>query len=208
MLKMTRLFRICAIVALVLAALPTSAATSASEILDAMRSRMVSAKAVEIMFTMPGADGAVQGNAILSGASFMFSTPQMSVWYDGKTQWALLNSTKEVSITEPTVDELSATNPFAILNSYHKSYKARRLSDSNGRYRVELTPVSKNSGISKILILCDAKTKWPSAVSITFDDNRRIDLTVDSVKALPSVPASTFRYDAKRFPASEIIDLR
>lgn len=113
-----------------LASLPVSAATSASDILAAMRSKMVSAKAVEIMFTIPGNDGSVQGNAILSGASFVFHTPQMSVWYDGKTQWTFLNSSKEVSITEPTAEELSASTPFAILNSYHESYKARRLSDS------------------------------------------------------------------------------
>lgn len=208
MYKMATLFRFFAIMIVALASLPVSAATSASDILAAMRSKMVSAKAVEIMFTIPGNDGSVQGNAILSGASFVFHTPQMSVWYDGKTQWTFLNSSKEVSITEPTAEELSASTPFAILNSYHESYKARRLSDSAGRYRVELTPVTKASGISKIIIFCDIKTKWPSAVAITFDDNRRIDLTVDSVKAVAAVPASTFRYDAKRYPASEIIDLR
>ena len=191
-----------------MASITVSAATSASDILSAMRSKMVSAKAVEIMFTIPGNEGSVQGNAVLSGASFMFHTRQVYVWYDGKTQWTFLNSSTEVSMTDPTAEELSVSNPFAILNSYHESYRARRLGDSDGRYRVELTPVSKISGISKIVIFCDIKTKWPSAVKITFDDNRRIDLRVDSIKAVAAVPSSTFRYDAKRYPASEIIDLR
>lgn len=206
--KMKKLLSLFVVFIVAATAFQLSAAKSASDIMGAMRSKLVSAKAVELLFTMPGNSGDVQGNAILSGASFVFHTPQMSVWYDGKTQWAYMQSTKEVNITEPSAEELSASNPFAILDSYHKSYKARRLADAAGRYCVELTPVSKGSGIAKILVYSDIKTNWPAAVSITFDDGRRIDLTVDNVKAVPEVPATTFRYDQKRYPASEIIDLR
>lgn len=201
---MTRIFRFFIVLAVFAAALPSQAATTASDILDAMRTKFASAKAVEVKFTM----GEVQGEATLSGASFMFRTPQMSVWYDGQTQWAYLQSSGEVNITEPTPDEVSASNPFAILNSYHKSYKARRLADSGGCYQVELTPLSRGSIIARIVVSCSIKTKWPASISITFDDSRRIDLKVDSIKAVPAVPVSVFRYDAKRFPASEIIDLR
>lgn len=184
-----------------------SASVTAASILSDMRARLAKAKAVEAMFTLNG-ETPVQGTATMSGVAFMFDTPQMAVWYDGKTQWAMLKSSGEVSITEPTADELTASNPFAILNSYQKSYKARRLSDSAGRYRVELTPLSPASGIKKIIIFADKTTKWPAVVEITFNDARKIELTVDSFKSIPAVPATKFRYDAKHFPATEIIDLR
>ena len=89
---------------------------SAATILSSLRSRMASAPAVEAVFTINGGQGPVQGSVILSGAKYSMTTPQMSVWYDGRTQWTFLRNTNEVSITEPSADELLSTNPFAILS--------------------------------------------------------------------------------------------
>lgn len=184
------------------------AAVTAASVMEGMRAKFSSAKAIEAVFTIQGVDGPVQGSALMSGASFTFDTPQLAVWYDGKTQWTMLKSSGEVSITEPTPSELLASNPFAILDSYRDAYKVRRLSDSAGRYRVELVPSQAGTGIMKIIVCSDMKTKWPSVVEITFDDGRSIKLVVDSLTARSQVQPAVFRYDPAKNPATEIIDLR
>ena len=193
---------------IVLALGAMAANSTASGILEAMRKTMLAKPALEAKFTINGGDGAVQGSMTMSGACFYMSTPQLKVWYDGKTQWTYLASTGEVSITEPTADELAASNPFAILSSYERRYTARRLADTNGRHRVELVPKSKGSGIEKIVVIADSTGKSPQAISIYFDDNRQISLVIDQLTGIAKPSQRTFEYNQKLQPASEIIDLR
>lgn len=181
---------------------------SAASILSSLRTKMASASAVEAVFTINGGSGPVQGSVILSGARYTMTTPQMSVWYDGRTQWTLLENTAEVSITEPTADELMASNPFAILSDHQRHYTARRLSDSSGRYRVELVPRDKNSVIKRYVIFVDRNTGWPGALTAEFDDGRRIEVVIDNISAAKSKDARTFVFDPRKHPATEIIDLR
>lgn len=82
------------------------------------------------------------------------------------------------------------------------------LSDSQGRKRVEMTPKSRMTGISKIVLFVNAATNYPAAIVVSFDDGRSVDVVIDHIAAGSAKPVSTFRHDAKRFPATEIIDLR
>jgi len=191
-----------------LSVLSSIASESASIILETIRKQMLARPAVEAKFTINGGDGAVQGSITISGASFTMSTPQLKVWYDGKTQWTYLDASGEVSITEPTAEELTVSNPFAILSSYSTHYKARRLNDNSGRKSVELTPIEKNTGIENIVVIADNSGKWPEAINIRFDDNRLISLVIDKIEGIAKPSENIFRYDPKLQPASEIIDLR
>lgn len=181
---------------------------SAATILSSLRSRMASAPAVDAVFTINGGQGPVQGSVILSGAKYSMTTPQMSVWYDGRTQWTFLRNTNEVSITEPSADELLSTNPFAILSDQTGHYSARRLSDNSGRYRVELVPRDKNSIIKRYVLFIDPTDSWPRALTVEFDDNRRIEVVIENIGASAARNAATFAFDARKHPAAEIIDLR
>lgn len=201
-------YRLMAVAAAVCMAFGLHAAVSAASVMDAMHAKIAAADAVEVMFTIKGAAGNVQGSAIMSGSAFFFETPDLCVWYDGKTQWALLRSSDEVNITEPTAEELTTTNPFAILSNYAGTYKVRRLADSKGCYNLRLTPLAAHQAIAEIDISCDIKTKWPRSVKIVFADKRMISLGVDAIRTIAKQPASVFRYDKAKFPTAEIIDLR
>lgn len=191
-----------------LVALTSARTQSADDIMRAAAARLASAQAVEAQFTVNGGDGPVQGSIVLSGPRFAMSTPLLDVWYDGTTQWTMLHSTSEVSITEPTAEELMESNPFAILRNYGTLYHARRLSDVSGRRRVELTPIRPTDAeIERAIILVDAED-WPAAAEIHFRGNRVISATIDRIGATTARPASTFRFDPARHPATEIIDLR
>lgn len=198
------------IAALVLVAGVMSAAKalSAAAILADLRAKMNSSPAVEAVFTINGGEGPVQGSVLLSGARYHMTTPQMSVWYDGQTQWTLLQNASEVNISEPSADELMSSNPFAILNAHASYYTARRLSDSNGRLRVELTPRDKNTGIRSFVIYVNSTTHWPAVLIVRFEDNRSIEVTIDNISATRKPAPSAFTFDSKKYPTIELIDLR
>ena len=178
---------------------------SGASLMDAMAEKM-SAPSVQAQFTA-SADGAdMQGHITISGARFLLDSPNIKVWYNGTDQWTFLPSSGEVSLTTPTAEDLMTANPFAILRNYSAAYRVRRISDQAGKKRVELTPKVPGE-IAKVVITV-AADKWPSAAEVTFDDGRRVKLSVDHIQPGASVPVSTFRFDPARFPGVEVIDLR
>lgn len=201
--------RISLLIVVFVSSLTTYAATlTASSIMTSLQRQILSSPAIEVQFTIKGGKETVQGSAIIQGAAFTFTTPQVDVWYDGRTQWAYLPSTQEVTITEPTVDELTAVNPFAIMRSYETAYSIRRLPDVKTNHRVSLTPKNAHSGIVDIIITTDATSAWPTALQVKFDDGRLIDLQIDRISGRPAPPQEAFKYDTKRHPNADVIDLR
>lgn len=185
-----------------------AAGNQAAGLLGKVKAAMSAKPSVDVTFTINGGAGPVQGSATMSADKYFMTTPALSVWYDGRTQWTFLKSSGEVSITEPTIDELMASNPFSILSSPAEYYTVRGLSDAGGRKRVELTPKQNMSGISKILLSVDPATSLPTAISINFDDGRKAEVVIDNIVGAQARPLSQFRYDSDRFPATEVIDLR
>ena len=93
-----------------------------------------------VVFTVWNNGNSSTGTMNLSGRNFHISTPEMKVWYDGKTQWSYAPSAGEVNITEPTSEELAQTNPFSILSGLNRDFTCRRLKAPAGSERIELVP--------------------------------------------------------------------
>lgn len=197
--------------ALLLAALLTAVAAmaqSAAELMRGVSAKLSQAPSVEVQFTINGTDGPMEGSAVLSGAYFTLTTPVLRVWFDGHTQWTMLSSTQEVSITEPTADEVMESNPFAILRDYASRYSVRRLPDVAGRKRVELKPLqTTDTEIERAVIIIGADG-WPVGAEVHFEGNRMLGAAVDHISAGAAKPQSAFRYNPALYPAAEIIDLR
>lgn len=191
-----------------MAAAVGASAQSAAQLMRAVADKVASAPSVEVQFTVNGPDGPIQGNAVLSGAYFTLSTPVLQVWYDGRTQWTMLCSSREVSITEPTAEEVMESNPFAILRDYSSRYSVRRLPDVGNRKRVQLTPLrGVETDIQRAIVLI-GPDGWPAGAEVHYADNRVLGAAVDHIAAGAAKPQSSFRYNPALTTASEIIDLR
>ncbi len=181
---------------------------SATDELARVRSRIASAPSLELAFSIATEGKPVQGSAVIGGDKYFMNTDALKVWYDGHTQWTYLKSTGEVSITEPDVDELIVSNPLAMLSAPADFFKVTSLPAQNGMQRVKLTPKSSAGGVKDIILKINGKTSFPETITVNFDDDRTMLLTVDNVAQSSVKPLSVFRYDAERFPAKEVIDLR
>ena len=107
--------------------LPLAAAESATAILDKAAAQARSAKSLKATYTITADGHSQSGTLTIAGDRFIISSPQVSSWYDGKTQWTYSTQTGEVNITEPTPEELQQVNPFAIISSFRKLYIATLL---------------------------------------------------------------------------------
>ena len=80
--------------------------TSPEEVIASAAKSFKNAKSVTAPYSMTMDGNTVKGEAVISGDKFRITTPGMSIWYDGRTQWTYSSSTGEVNVTEPTAEEL------------------------------------------------------------------------------------------------------
>ncbi len=201
-------------IALILCLIPGLAATAqhstADDILRRCSTELGSTGAAQMDFTIRGNGGDFDGQITVSGQAFAMVIPGVRVWYDGKTQWTLMEDDKSVSISEPTPEELMESNPFVILDNYASRYKAMRSGGAAAGFsRVVLTPSGKSAaGIKKAILTVNDKTGFPSALSIVFDNGAEIQATVKSVRKLPKPRPGAFRFKASDYGILETVDLR
>ncbi len=184
----------------------SSFAITANKILANAANKYTNCKSISASFNIID-NGTNTGTITTAGNKFVITTSQLSTWFDGKTQWSYSPITNEVNISEPTAEELQQINPFAIIGSFRNDYNAKLLDKNNG-YKISLTPKKSNPTINNIVITFNPTTYFPSLIVITTKNNNKATIKVKSISAGNSLPASTFTFNATKYPNVEIIDLR
>lgn len=188
--------------------LPLHAAESATGLLDKAAAKIRSAKSLSASYSI-SADGQSQsGTLTISGDRFTIASPQISSWYDGRTQWTYSTHVGEVNITEPTPEELQQVNPFAIINAFKTHYRASMLKSPAGEKKIRLTSTQANSDIHSVDLTLNAATLYPTRIILTMSNRRTVSISISSVKTGEALPVSFFRYDAKKHPGIPVVDLR
>lgn len=182
-------------------ATPRQTVTAAAE-------RLRKAPSVTAPFTMRADGHVTEGSLVMSGNMFTLTSPGLSTWYDGSTQWTLSAQTAEVNIVTPTPDELRQVNPLAILSAFDTDYKAAALKAPKGCTAVSLTPTDSQAEIRRADITFSDATGWPTRIALTLTGNHHVVIDVHAVTQGPRLPVSAFRFDPKRHPGVEVIDLR
>ena len=122
--------------------------------------------------------------------------------YDGKTQWTYVAKDKEVTLTNPTAQELAETNPLQILGKLDKLFQGTKLKDG----RVRLTPLQKGSEIAEVTVKFDSKTGWPTDIRIV-GANGSIDMkTLKFTVEKKRLPQSSYQFKAPK--GTKVIDFR
>lgn len=184
-----------------------AARPSAKSVVETAASKLRKAPSVKGTFTVANASGKSRGTLTVSGKRFVMDTPQLKVWFDGKTQWAYSPSGAEVNVTEPTAAELAESNPLSVLTNMTTSYNCKRLSSSASTDKIELTPRGKTD-IAKAVITFSNSTGYPTDIVVTGSDRSVTTIHITSLTTGKALTASTFRFNASKFPGVEVVDLR
>lgn len=186
-----------------------SAAVNLSTFMKDAAAKITSASSVTASFKIEAAgQPTVTGNIAVQGDKFAVTTSVNSTTYDGSTQWTASNNDREISIFEPTDDEIAQVNPFSIIRNYGRDYTSKLLSSDNSNVKVQLSPKDKNSTIKSIAITFNAATKLPRLMTITLDDGTILHVNISEIDLNANIPASRFVVNLKDYKGYEVIDLR
>ncbi len=190
-------------------ALCVSAASSGGALLQRCATKIKSAPSLSVTYTVSADGNTAEGLLVLQGEMFTISTPGMVSWYDGKSQWTYSDQIGEVNVISPTAEEVQQINPFAIVKSFSSSYSSEQVkSSSAGVTTLRLTAKNRKSDISSADVTINDKTLYPTRIVLTMSNRQKVTINIKNVKAGGKLPVSNFRFDAKRYPNVQVIDLR
>lgn len=155
--------------------------------------------------------GSTTGSICISGDKYQLATPELAVWFDGKTQWSLLKSSNEVNVSNPTPEEIQQMNPYAFAGIYKKGYK---LSLTEATYKgkacheVRLLAQKRNMPIQEMRITISKSNSLPQSIRIREGANDWTRIRINSLATGRKWNEAYFRFNPKDHPGTEVIDLR
>ncbi len=177
---------------------------SAKQVLDKTAAVVTAKSGAKASFTIKGDQMNASGTIAIKGRKFQASTPQATIWFDGKTQWTYLKKNDEVNVANPTEAELAAINPYNFIYMYKKGYKYT-MEKKNGSFIVHLTATDKRS-IQEMYITITPKSYIPSQIRMR-QQKGWTTITISGFKQ-SKLSDGLFRFNSKDFPNAEVIDLR
>jgi len=148
------------------------------------------------------------GTFTMKANKFVLVMDEMKVWFDGKTQWALMVQNNEVSVTEPTEAELADTNPMAVLSAFkNKSKIVFSKTKTSRNYVIDLIPKIKNTEFVKIEVQIVKSNGNLSSVKL-FSKNSTTLLTLTDYQNGVPVSDKDFTFNKAKFKGVSINDLR
>ncbi|OIP83804.1 MAG: hypothetical protein AUK44_04280 [Porphyromonadaceae bacterium CG2_30_38_12] len=151
----------------------------------------------------------VLGTFVMKANKFTLDVNETKAWFDGKTQWTYLRTDNEVTITEPTVDELAQINPMIILASFKvKSWVRFGKTKSANAILIELVPKNKKDDFTKIEVLLDKKSTTPKNIRIVSKNKSVTSLKMMNYRQIDNLPAETFTFNKNKYKNTLINDLR
>ena len=198
--------------------LSAQSSKEAKEILDKTYSRLTESKGIELSFktTTREADGREYepqaGKAYIKGDKFRLEIEEMTIWFNGTTQWVFLNDLNEVNISNPDKDELIAISPTSILGIYRENFTLRaplsKMPNGRGLYFIEMTPDDDNREIISISISIDKNSYNPVEIILTMKGGMQNSIDITKYASGNNFADDEFEFEESKYPEVEIVDLR
>lgn len=191
----------------------------ATTILDKMKKEYDSYSTVEIAFTLDieipeQAKETQKGNIIQSKEKYQVKLDDQAIYCNGEAIWVHLKDNNEVQINDfeedGTSDIMSPKDILKVYESGEYEYAITNEQRENGEYiqQIEFKPLDRDSEYSKMRLTLVKKTRALRRIKIFAKDGSRFTMTVDKLTPNLDYPASTFVFDADKYPGIYVEDLR
>lgn len=178
---------------------------TAKSVLDKAAATISAPQGVKANFKMSATSGSTSGTIAIKGRKFYATTPQATVWFDGKTQWTYMKNNDEVNVSNPTEAQLQAINPYNFIHLYQRGYNYT-INTTGKDYVVHLLASNTKNKIKELFVSVDKKSYQPKQVKM-LQDKKWTTFDISGIKK-EKIADSQFRFNSKDFPKAEIIDLR
>lgn len=158
------------------------------------------APAVDVTCTINGH----KASASISHPCFSINLNDAKIYFDGTTQWSYSAKDREVTVINPTAEELAESNPLLILRNLSRDFKGAAVKGKPNTVR--LTPLRSANDVAEVTVTFNPATGWPvSMVMIT--GNGRINIAnMRFTTSKTKKAASAFRFRVPK--GTTVTDLR
>lgn len=187
-------------------------------IVDKTYKDYISSDGIKLSFTLTTIDSQGQeydtqkGKASVKGDKFHIETTDMDVWFDGKTQWVLMKSIKEVNVSNPSDSELASISPLALLGLYREGYVLKspisKSLKNRSVYQINMIPVNGNAEFKDITVYIDKTSSRLLQAEFTMKNNMKSKIDITDYNDNYKFSDSDFVFDITKNRDLEIIDLR
>lgn len=177
----------------------------AQAILDKTAAAYQKAEGIAITF-----GGTQKGILLLKGSCFHLDCAGVKSWFDGKTQWSYVQQNEEVTISNPTAEEIQSVNPYALITSYKTlfNYRYKGAQTRNGRKGQEIVLTPRQKGDIQLITFTVSADYEPIYIGVKLSNGKTQEFNITSYQTHRNLSSSIFRFDAKKYPNAEIIDMR
>lgn len=152
-----------------------------------------------------------EGDIKMQGRKFNLTSPEMTTWFDGKTQWTMLTGTNEVNLQEPSDEELARMNPYAFISLYRQGYKCKLKKNVELRdtktYEVRLLATDSKMDLQTIIVNIDMQTYKPICIRLQHE-KEWVRIAIYDLHLDRTYTPDTFVFPTDKYPETTIIDLR
>ena len=196
------------LLAVLLLIAPVVSAVTAPDVLNKVLRTVESAPSITLNLRLASGQTSGKGTLIVAKECFIFSGEDIKVCYDGKTQWTHQISEREVTLTNPTANELAEVNPLSFLKNYQANYKVNILSSAGGKYKIQLLGKRRSLYVRSAVVTVSATTWLPTRIDAELSNGGKLTVDVDSAVKGKAIPAAKFKFSTSANPGVEVIDLR
>lgn len=182
-------------------------AQNATQILDKVAATLNASGNVKVGFSLNVDGNAGTGYIKLQGKKFVVNMGGSITWFDGKTMWTYVKENEEVNVTNPSAAQIAKMNPYAFVSFYKKGYTAAMGKSSASEHEVVLTG-KEGSAYSSVVLRINKKSNLPQSISMTTSKGSNISISCNSFLNNQKYTDATFKFDKKKYPKAEVIDLR
>lgn len=184
-------------------------AESAAQVLDKAVARTGVNSTVDCKFQVKSDTGSVSGALKMTGRKFKLETPHATSWFDGKNMWTANPSTKEITIVNPTSQEVRESNPMEYIHGYKADYRVYFSKRKDpARYLILLNPKAKKSEIKAIEIALNKSSLLPERIIIRDKNDKRTTVTISSMSIKSQVKDANYVCPVDKMSDFEVVDLR
>jgi outer membrane lipoprotein carrier protein len=190
----------------------------AKKLLDAVTTKFKSFKSVQAKFTLKIENaagktlGSKSGSVYMKGLKYKISITGQDIYCDGVNVSTYDPSSKELTVTkvDPSANTLT---PQKIFTDFYDKDFLYKLNDDKvvaGKTieEVELTPTDKTKTFFKVLVDIDKDSKKIVSTKIFEKTGERYTYSLSNMNTTTLVPDDTFIFDDKKYPGTEVVDLR
>ena len=180
-------------------------------LLDKASANLRANEGIQARFQIYTPQGETNASISLEADSFFLETPGVKTWFDGTTQWTYLEENQEVSVTNPTPEELQQINPYVLLNTYQSGYDLLLVANNQAKmfHEIRLTAQSEEQPLQRITLMLNKKTLHPIRIKMKPQGMaEEVDVVVTEYHTKKQFADDFFRFNPASYPQAEVIDLR